>query len=146
VEKVEKREEQIVINLIREDVFTLQSGKIVHEGRTGVITPDATIDIMPLSVIDPSDDSLEGVLYTDNRLEKAMKAPLRAVIFPNEDLQVFIPAIKLTDVRLTDAELPKESVETPIAEDRDALLNAIPKKGIKINFVNSLKSVKLLVG
>lgn len=139
--EVEKRNEQIVINLTRDEVLRLQAGKAVYGDRPGVTMMDAKVDVFPMKVIDPNDS--EGDRYSDNRLERAIKSSLRATLASDGDIQLFVPIAKLIDVRLTHSVLPKESIETPITNDRQDLLGVIPEGGIRLNFGGSLKFVHI---
>lgn len=138
--EVEKRGREIVINLTRKEVFDLQTGRTIGD-RPGVTMSDAKIEIVPLGAIEP-DDSLKDRWAID-RLEKATKAPLNGILFSNGDLQIIVPAIKLSDVRLTNAKLTKESIKTPITNARNDLINVIPENGVRLNFGGSLKVVNI---
>ena len=146
--EVEKRKKEIVVNLSREDVFDLQAGNTIygqnktHGDRPAVTMPDATVDVFPLSTIE-EDNSLKE-RYSDDRLEIAEKTPLKGSLWPNGDLQIFVPAIKLTDVRLVGAILPREAIETPNTENRKGLVeHVIPQGGVRLNFGGSLKTVHI---
>ena len=142
--EVERKGKQIVVNLTREEVFGLQEGKTIHGGRPGVTMPDAKVEVIPLSAIEPDDSAKDR--YSDDRLEKAIKAPLKGNLFSNGDLQIIVPAIKLTDVRLANARLPRESIETPTSNDKKGLVeHVIPQDGVRLNFGGSLKIVKVPV-
>jgi hypothetical protein len=145
--EVEKRGKEIVVNLTQEDVSSLQAGETIHGtnihgGRPAVTMPDAKVDVLPLNTIEP-DDSLKDK-WTDDRLEKATEASLRTFLSSDGDLQIFVPAIKLTDVRLGDAKLPRGSIETPTTKSGKALVkHVIPQGGIRLIFGGSLKTVNI---
>ena len=146
--EVERKGKEIVANLTREDVFDLQAGKTIygknktHGDRPAVTMPDANFEVLPLSYIE-LDDSLKDKWAID-RLKKAKEAQLKAYLFSNGDLQVFIPAITLSDVRLENITLFRESIETPGTEDGKSLVeHVIPKEGIRLNFVGSLKILNI---
>lgn len=139
--EVEKRGREIIVNLSQEEVFHLQAGKTIGD-RPGVTMPGAKVEILPLSAIEP-DDSLKDK-WTNDRLSIATETPLRGNLFPNGDLQIIVPAIKLIDVRLGSARLPRESIETPITESRKGLVeHVIPQEGIRLNFGGSLQHVNI---
>ncbi|MBI4089346.1 MAG: hypothetical protein HY424_01405 [Candidatus Levybacteria bacterium] len=142
--EVEKREKEIIINLTQEEIFELQRGKTIHGGRPAVTMPDAKVDVLPLRAIDPNDSLSEKDRWADDRLEKARKAPLKALLFSDGDLQIFVPAIKLTDVRVASARLSRKSIETPGTKDREGLVkHVIPQEGIRLNFGGSLRHVHI---
>ena len=146
--EVEKKGEQIVATLTREDVFGLQAGKTifgenrVHGDRPAVTMSDANFEVAPLSAIE-QDDSLKD-RWSMDRLEKAMKAELKGHLSSDGDLRIFVPAIKLSDVRLGGAKLPRESIKTSGTENGRALIeHVIPPNGIILNFGGTLKTVNI---
>lgn len=139
--KAERTEQAIIAHLSQEEVFSIQAGNVVS-GRPGITLPDAKINVWPLSAIEP-DDSLKDKWELD-RLEKGVSAPLKGRLDTDGDLSIFVPAIKLSDVRIPGARIARESIETPgtKAEDRERfLLHAIPEKGVIVAFGGSLKHV-----
>lgn len=138
--EVERRDNHIFVSLSSEEVFSLQDGHTIY-GKPG-ITPDAKVEVLPLSAIEP-DKSLED-RYSLDRLEKARASQLKAHLLPSEDLQIFVPAIKLTDVRVAGGMLLKEQIETPLAGTRndEQVNHVIPEKGIVLTFGGSLRTIK----
>ena len=139
--KVERTEEQISLRLSQEEVFKIQAGNVVSD-RPGITMPDAKINVWPLSAIEP-DDSLKD-RWSDDRLEKGLRAPLRGRMDTDGDLSVFVPAIKLSDVRISFASLPREAIIMPGTRDEDKkefLKKAIPERGIIVHFGGSLKVI-----
>jgi|WetSurMetagenome_2_1015567.scaffolds.fasta_scaffold247923_2 hypothetical protein len=140
--EVEKRRREIVVSLTREDVFDLQSGNTIHGDRPAVTMPDAKIEVTPLSAIEP-DDSLRD-MWNPDRLEKAQEALLKVYLWSDGDLQIFVPAIKLTDVRIAGATLPRESIKTPGTKNGKALVrHVIPTDGVRLNFGGTLKTINI---
>jgi hypothetical protein len=143
--EVEKTPREIIFNLTREEIFSLQAGKTVYGGRPGVILPDAKADVSPLSIINPFDRVTDKERFANDRLKKATEAPLSGYLWSNGDLEIFVPAIKLTDVRLASARLPKKGIITPEGEGLKIFVErVIPEEGIKLNFGGSLKTVHVL--
>lgn len=142
--KVERTEQAIIVDLSQEETFRIQAGNVVSD-RPGITLPDAKIHVWPLSAIEP-DDSLKDRWDID-RLGKGLSSPLKARMDTDGDLSIFVPAIKLSDVRISGARLPRELIETPgikREEDRERFLHhAIPEKGVILNFGGSLRVVDL---
>ena len=139
--KTEKTPKIIVVSLSQEEVFKIQAGNVVSD-RPGITMPDAKINVWPLSDIEP-DDSLKD-RWSDDRLEKGLRAPLRGRMDTDGDLSVFVPAIKLSDVRISFASLPREAIIMPGTRDEDKkefLKKAIPEKGVIVAFGGSLRIV-----
>lgn len=131
----------IIVDLSSEEVFKVQAGGNIGD-RSGVTLPDAKINVWPLSAIEP-DNSLKDHWSMD-RLEIGLKAPFRGRLDTDGDLSIFVPAIKLSDVRIAKAHLPRKSIETPSlkGEDRETFLSSvIPKKGVIVNFGGSLRKI-----
>lgn len=141
--KAERTERAIIVHLSQEEVFSIQAGNVVSD-RPGITLPEAKIHVWPLSAIEP-DDSLKD-RWSIDKLEKGLNAPLKGRIDTDGDLSVFVPAIKLSDVRIAGGSLPRELIETPGTkdEDREAFLrHAIPQKGVIVNFGSSLKVINV---
>ena len=139
--KAEIKHKVIVVSLTQEETFAIQDGKAISD-RPGVTMPDAKINVWPLSAIEP-DDSLKD-RWSDDRLEKGLRAPLRGRMDTDGDLSVFVPAIKLSDVRISFASLPREAIIMPGTKDEDKdefVKKAIPEKGVIVAFGGSLKVV-----
>ena len=139
--KTEKTPKIIVVSLSQEEVFKIQAGNVVSD-RPGITMPDAKINVWPLSAIEP-DDSLKD-RWSDDRLEKGLRAPLRGRMDTDGDLSVFVPAIKLSDVRISFASLPREAIIMPGTRNEDKkefLKKAIPEKGVIVAFGGSLRIV-----
>lgn len=137
--QVERRENQIAVRLSREEVFAVSDGRIIGD-RPGVTMPDAKIEVLPLSAIEEDDSGRNR--YASDRLERAIAAPLRGNLFPNGDLQIIVPSVKLSDVRVSQAELSREQIETPLTEQGKELLeHVIPEGGVVIYFGGSLREV-----
>lgn len=146
--EVEKRNAQIIVNITQEEIYELQRGRSIygknkaHGDRPAVTMPDANFAVSPLKSIEP-DDSLKDI-WTIDRLRNAKKAQLKARLLSNGDLEVFIPDIALSDVRLGSAKLPRELIETPGTEDSKGLVeHVIPEGGIQLNFGGSLKIINI---
>ncbi len=141
--KAERTPQAIIVSLSSEEVFAVRAGRVVGD-RPGVTLPEAKISVWPLSAIEPDNSSKDH--WSIDRLERGLAAPLRARLDTDGDLSVFVPAIKLSDVRITDGRLSRELIETPDlkGEDREKFLSgAIPEKGIIVNFGGSLKKVNI---
>lgn len=141
--KAERGERFIVVSLTREEVFSVQAGRTIGD-RPGVILPESKIEVLPLSAVE-EDNSLNDRWAID-RLDKGLAAPLKANLFPNGDLQIFVPAIKLADVRISHARLPRESIKTPMTEEKDHkeyVSMTIPEKGVIVNFGGSLRIIEI---
>jgi hypothetical protein len=138
--EVERQKKQIVANVNREEVFDVQAGNIIGS-RPGVTLPDAKFEILPLSRFEP-DESLKDQWSID-RLEIAEKAQLKGVLFSDGDLQIAIPAIKLTDCRITTARLSRELIKTPGIKDRKFKRHMIPPHGVLINFTGTVKTINI---
>lgn len=133
--EVEKRGRQIVVNLSAKEVFALQDGRTIGD-RPGVTIENAKVEVIPLSAIEPTDESLKDQ-WSINRLELARKAYLKGELLGNGDLRIIVPGIKLSDVRLGIARLPRKFIDAP----SDLLEHIIPKKGILLKFGGSLQVV-----
>lgn len=139
--EVEKRNNQIVAALTRDEVFDLQNGHTIG-ARPSVTMIEAKVEVIPLSAIE-RDSSLKDQ-YSRDRLEKIKKAKSKTFLWSDGDLQVFVPAILLTDVRVASITIPRESVETPGTEKRKELVeHVIPQEGIRLNFGGSLKIINI---
>lgn len=137
--KTEKTEQNISIYLTAEEVYRLQEGFVVGE-RLGATYPDAKVEVLPLSAVG-EDDSLKDK-YADNRLQKGLAAQLKGTLYANGDLQLIVPAIKLTDVRINTAHLRREAILTPLAGNGQELIqHVIPEGGVVIHFGGSLEIV-----
>lgn len=141
--RTERTGERIVVHLSQEEVFRAQDGDVVSD-RPGVTLPDAKIHLWPLSAIQPDDSSRDK--WSVDRQEKGLKAPLKARLDTDGDLSIFVPAIKLSDVRISGASIARDSIETPgvQGEAREKFLrHAIPKEGVIVNFGGSLKVIEI---
>lgn len=138
--EVEKRKKEIVINLTRDDVFDLQKGNIIGD-RYGITLPDANVEILPLNYSEP-DESLIDQWSTD-RLEIAEETPLKGILYSDGDLQVMVPAIKLTDCRIAKATLSREAIKTPSVKDRKFKRHMIPPHGVIVNFTGSVQNINI---
>jgi len=139
--KAERTPQAIIVRLSQEETFSVQAGRTIGD-RPRAILPDSKIEVAPLSAVQ-EDDSLKDQWSLD-RLEKGLKTPLKGNLFPNGDLQVLVPAIKFSDVRISHASLPRETIVTPMTEDKDRaeyLSKTIPEKGVIVVFGGSLKTV-----
>lgn len=61
--------------------------------------------------------------------------PLPTRVFSNQDLQVCIPEIVMSDVRVTDRTIPLSEIEIPNEDMRELL----PQEGVRVEFGGSLK-------
>lgn len=141
--KSEKTGHALTIHLSQDEVFELQAGNVVGD-RPGVTIPDAKVNVLPLSAKEP-DNSLEDQWSIDRR-EKGLSAPLKARLDTDGDLAVFVPAIKLSDVRISGASIARDLIETPGVKDeaREKFLrHAIPDKGVIVSFSGSLKVIEI---
>jgi len=137
--RTERNEKSIDIYLTAKEVNAIQEGQTISD-RPGVTMPDAKVEVLPLSAFEP-DDSLKD-RYSNDRLAKGLSAPLRGNLLGNGDLQVIVPAIALTDVRISRVHLPREMIKTPLVEDGDKLVEqVIPKGGVRVLFGGSLRIV-----
>lgn len=141
--EAERTGKAIIVHLSQEEVFAIQAGNVIGD-RPGVTIPDAKIQVFPLSAIEP-DDSLEDKWVTD-RVEKGLKVPIRGRLDTDGDLSVFIPALKLSDVRISSGSIARESIETPGVEGKDRkrlLHHAIPENGVIVKFGGSLRVIDI---
>jgi hypothetical protein len=76
--RAERREDHIAVHLTPEEVEAIMAGRIVGD-RPSVTMADAKIEVLPLGAIE-KDDSV-GDRYSADRLERAMAAPLRGILF-----------------------------------------------------------------
>lgn len=139
--KAERTQQTIIVRVSQEEVFSIQAGRTIGD-RTRVILPESKIEVSPLSAVE-EDNSLKDRWAID-RLEKGLAARLKANLFPNGDLQIFVPAIKLADVRISHATLSRESIATPMTRDKDReeyLSKTIPEKAVIVTFGGSLKMI-----
>lgn len=134
----ERYQNSISVYLSAEEVYKLQDGRIVGE-RLGVIHPDAKVEVLPLDAVE-EDDSLKDK-WSDDRLTKAQAAELKGNIFSNGDLQVIVPAISLSDVRVVSLYLPRERISSPFPENKTYLNQLIPDKGVIVYLGGSLRIV-----
>lgn len=134
----ERGQNNISIYLTADEVYRLQDDYTVGE-RLGVIHPDAKIEILPLSAVE-EDDSLWDK-WSDDRLTMAQAAELKGNLFLNGDLQVIVPAISLSDVRVACLQLPRESISSPVPENEAYLQEIIPNEGVTLHLGGSLKIV-----
>ncbi len=141
--KAERTPQAIVIRLSEEETFRVKAGNVVGD-RPGITLPDAKINVWPLSAIEP-DDSLQDQWSLD-RLEKGLSVPLKGRIDTDGDLSIFVPAITLSDVRISGRSIARESIETPGTRDEDReeyLSKTIPEKGVIVVFGGSLRVVDI---
>jgi len=141
--KAERAGSVIVVHLSQEETFRIQADNVVSD-RPGITMPDAKINVWPLSAIEP-DDSLKDKWELD-RMQKGLSAPLKGRIYTDGDLSIFVPAIKLSDVRISGGSIARESIETPGTKDEDRerfLHHAILKKGVIVKFGGSLKVISV---
>ena len=134
--RVEADTRQIMVNLTGEEVITVQEGGAVGERRLGGLK----VEIYPLSAI--QEDDFQEHRYDADRLEQGRAAALKGVLSEDGDLSVYVPGIKMCDVRITSARLPRGSIEVQ-GQTTDSLLATIPPSGVLINFGGSLEIVDL---
>ncbi len=140
--QVRKESDLLLVGLTSEEVTALQDGRMLGT-RGGATFHDAKVEVLPLSAIDPDDN--EGDRYSDDRLERGLKASLRAHLDSAGDLRVFVPAAKLTDTRIAGAILTRDQVEFMGAdESRDPMISLLPEKGIALAFGGSLKRIDIM--
>ncbi|GAI42640.1 unnamed protein product, partial [marine sediment metagenome] len=116
--RAEREQNQITISLTAKEVHALQAGKTIID-RPSVTMMDAKVEVSPLSAIE--EDNSGKYRYSLDRLEKGREAPIRGMLYPDGDLVIFIPKIKLSDVRIAQAILPKKKIETPLSPNRDEI-------------------------
>lgn len=138
----EKTENRIAVHLTADEVFTVQAGRIVG-GRTGVTLPDAKIEVLPLSAFQ-EDRSTED-RYENDRLEKGLAATVAGYLYSNGDLQIVIPGIALTDVRIWELKLPREAINFDEAQETDRRMveSFIPQEGVIVHLGGSLQKVNV---
>lgn len=137
--KAERNENTIDVYLTAGEVHAIQGGQTI-EDRLGVTMPDAKIEVLPLSVVG-LDDSLRD-RYAADRLRKGLSSQLKGNLYANGDLQVIVPAIKLTDVRIKAARLPREAISTPLIGDgKELVQHVIPEEGVIVHFGGSLEII-----
>jgi hypothetical protein len=136
----ERDQQGISIYLSREEVFQLQAGNTIGD-RLGVTTSDAKVEVLPLNAV-TEDDSLKD-LWANDRLKVARSAALNGKLLSNGDLQVIVPAISLSDVRVSSVTLPREQISTPMTESTEYLHNVIPEQGVTLYLGGSLQVVDL---
>lgn len=134
--EVERSKDSLVVHLTAEEVFAIQAGKTV--GERGGLLPDSKVEIIPLKKIAPDDSNKDQ--WTDDRLEMARKAPLIACVFSNQDVQIAIPEIVLSDVRVAGRNIPNGEI---VLFDENAR-HVLPSEGIRITFGGSLQVVDVL--
>jgi len=140
--RAERKEKYIGISLTAEEVYALQSGKTIGD-RPSVTMMDAKVEVLPLSAIEEDNSGKDR--YSLDRLEKGISAPLRGMLYPDGDLVIFVPEIKLSDVRIAGAILPREEVKAPSSNNPEELItHVLPPGGIKLLFGGSLKIIDIL--
>jgi hypothetical protein len=139
--EISKESEYLKLSLDWREMSALQNGQTL--GERGAIFHDSKVEVLPLGAIDPEDN--EGDRYSDDRLERGSLAPLRAHLDEAGDLRVFVPAAKLTDVRITGAELARSQVEFMGSEEaREFMISLLPEKGIVLAFGGSMRIIDVM--
>ena len=133
--EVDRRENRLVINLTSDEVFAVQAGRTI--GERGGLLLDSKVEILPLGKIMVDDSDKDR--WNDSHLEKAQTTPLYARILPNQDLQIGIPEIVLSDVRVSDRIIRRGEILVFDEEIRELL----PEEGVKLNFRGSLQVIDL---
>jgi len=136
--KGERGQNKISIYLTADEVFRLQDGHTIGE-RLGITHSDSKVEILPLSAVE-KDDSLRDN-WSDDRLTKVQTAELRGNLFTNGDLQVIVPAISLSDVRVASLLLPRERITAPMSENEAYLTQMVPEGGVAVYLGGSLRIV-----
>lgn len=131
--EIVRNENQLVIKLTSDEVDRVASGSII--GDRGGLLPDSKVEVSPLFVREKDDSNQHR--WNDNRLELASKMPLLTRIFPNQDLQICIPDLVLSDVRVTGRTIPLSAIELP----DEAMREFLPQEGVRLEFGGSLKLI-----
>lgn len=140
---VERKNGKIAVSLTADEVHDLQAGRMIGT-RSHIIVPDAKVEVFPLSSIDVDESGRDR--YAIDRLTKAKAASLKGHITPNGDLQIFVPEIVISDVRVAYAEISRDQFDTPLSKNEQAaedLKRNIPDKGVRVNFGGSLKVIDI---
>lgn len=130
----------INIRLTRDEVFRLKDENQTIGERT---ISGSKIEVSPLSDIE--DDDSEQYEWTLDRLEKALKSKAKAYLYPNQDIHIFIPKIKLLDVRIARTFVERDGFETPLSQGKDSegLIGTLPEEGVIVHFGGSLKVIDI---
>lgn len=136
--KGERGQNIISIYLTADEVYRLQDGHTVGE-RLGVTHPDSKVEVLPLSATE-EDDSLKDQ-WSDDRLTRAQTAELKGNLFFNGDIQVIVPAISLSDVRVASLHLPRERVSIQMPENEAYLTQMVPEGGVTVHLGGSLRVI-----
>lgn len=130
-----------VISLSDQEVLDLKEGQ--RQGtRSNVLMPDAKIEVFPLSAIE-EDKSGEYEWNLDRR-ERAEAAHARAQFDTTGDLRLFVPYLKLTDLRVPGFTLRPEQVEITEPNYAEELRRLIPPEGIVVGFGGGVVSYKVV--
>lgn len=140
---VERKNGKISVSLTADEVHGLWSGRMIGT-RSHVIVPDAKVEIFPLSSISIDESGKDK--HAIDRFSKALAAPLKGHITPNGDIQIFVPEVVISDVRVAYADISRDQFDTPLSrngQDAEDLKRNIPDKGVRVNFGGSLKIVDI---
>ncbi len=137
--KAERSESQLTVSLTSDEIRAVQAGRTVGD-RSNVILMDAKIEILPLGAIEP-DDSAQ-YRFSDERLEMARTTPVKGKLFPNGDLQIFLPNIVLADVRVAERVVAKKDIQDQMQQGQIVDL-WIPENGVRVAFGGSLKVIDI---
>ena len=136
---IRRGESLIEITLTRDEVYALQDGQVVGT-RPQEIAPDAKVEVLPLSALEP-DNSLEHK-WGHDRFSRGSELPVRAFLEADGDLHCFIPALKLSDVRITGAHIPRETIEARNTEHKQEVIERmVPSGGITLKFGGSVEII-----
>lgn len=112
-------------------------------GERGGLTPDAKVEVYPLSHRDPdarvTDPYIESSVYL-RALRTSQEPKPQAELLGNEDLLVFVPDIVPHRQDIGGVHVPKSTIQTPgIEEDaREHRLGIVPRGGVIVNFDESI--------
>lgn len=132
---IERYNDYMIVSLTSEEVFRVQKGETV--GERGGLEIDSKVEIAPLSAIE--EDETVGNEYAMDRLQKGLEAKLKAQLFSNADLKVFIPDVALRDARISGKRLLTSQIEG-LSSDEE-MVKIFPKNGVIINFGGSVNLV-----
>ena len=136
--EIEKGKHQIVVKLTAEEVFRIQDrGRV---GDRGGLIPDSKIEITHLANIE-NDPTMEA-RFADDRFEQASTVPLKAHLFPNEDLTIYLPDVTLRDVWVSERTLKPDEIETVNGAPKE-MMQLVPRDGVRILFGGSMQAVDI---
>lgn len=112
-------------------------------GERGGLTPDAKVEVYPLSMRDPEaavvNPYTESSLYL-TALKTSQEPKPQAELLGNEDLLVFVPDIVPHRQDIGGVHVPRSTIQTPGVEEdaREHRLGIVPRGGVIVNFDDSI--------